>query len=217
MDLASLTYFICAADLPFLSACHKHTSQSVYIDLKYLHHYLIEHGGLSRKTKLYDWVQRYFRFAVDGGVPADALHVASKRNGYLNAHVTEVSAFIASLVYRVCCTRKAKTSIASIHALWRILRTILSGLSADEVIWEDVIGISIIGARLGLSAADYVSGWLELVSATGGVCYWGTNVAQFRSRRLLRYSPYDPIVCVSNHGHSCIRVLRAFNVSAKKH
>ena len=48
----------------------------------------------------------------------------------------------------------------------------LSGLSADEVIWEDVIGISTIGARLGLSAADYASGWLELVSATGGVCYW---------------------------------------------
>jgi hypothetical protein len=35
-----------------------------------------------------------------------------------------------------------------------------------------VIDISITGARLGLSAADYVSGWLELVSATGGVCYW---------------------------------------------
>ena len=114
MDLPSLTYFICADDLPFVSACHKHTSQSVYIELKYLHHYLIEHGGLSRKTKLYDWVQRYFRFAVDGGVPADALHVASKRNGYLNAHVAEVSAFIAMLVCHVCCAH-ARPRHLSIH------------------------------------------------------------------------------------------------------
>jgi hypothetical protein len=92
--------------------------------------------------------------------------------GFLNAHVAEVNACIAILVNHVCCTRKAKTSIATIHAFWYILRTMLSGLSADEVIWEDVIGISISGARLGLSAAEYVPGWLELVSATGGVCYW---------------------------------------------
>jgi hypothetical protein len=98
MDLASLTYFICVGDLHSVSACHKHTSQSVYIDLKYLHHRLVEHGGLSRKTKLCDWVQRYFRFVDDGGVPADALHAASKRNGYWNAHVVEVNAFIARLV-----------------------------------------------------------------------------------------------------------------------
>ena len=110
MNLALLNYFIRTDDLSFISACHKHTSQSVYIELKYVHHHLIEHGGLSRETKLYDWVQRYFRFVVDGGVLADALHVASKRNGYLNAHVAEVSAFIAILVNHVCCTRKAKTT-----------------------------------------------------------------------------------------------------------
>ena len=120
MNLSSLTYFICGNDLPFVSTCRKHTPQSAYIEMKYLHRHLIEHGGLSRKTKLYDWAQRYFRIAVDGGVLADALHVASKRNGYLNAHVVEVSALIAILVNHVLCTHMVKTSIASTHALWCI-------------------------------------------------------------------------------------------------
>ena len=81
MELSSLIRFIVHEELPFINAYHWHTSHLVFIELRYVHHYLVEHGLLTNKAKLCDWARRYFGIAIRCGIGADAMCLAYKQTG----------------------------------------------------------------------------------------------------------------------------------------
>ena len=101
MGLPPLTYFIDDEGLPFTSTCHRHTSRLVFIEPRYVHHHLVEQGGLSNKTQLVELARRCISIAVRCGISADAMYLASKQTGRLSQHVVEVSAFANILVLHV--------------------------------------------------------------------------------------------------------------------
>ena len=138
MELNSLTYFVCnEGGLPYISAYHRHTSQMVYIEAKYLHHYLIDQGTMSKHTKLSEWTRRYFRRVVRNGLLADSVHLTCKSTGKLNQHVAEVRAFLEILLFN---TTHVKPSVpaACIIAFLSIIPLGLESVPDGVVCWVDV-------------------------------------------------------------------------------
>ena len=102
------------------------------------------------------------------------MYLASKQTGRLNQHVAEVSAFLHILLAHVRNAWHVKPSVytACLAALLRIVQMSSSCLLDGVVLWSDVVGVPIAGARLGLSRNGYVSGWTELARETCSGAFW---------------------------------------------
>ena len=79
------------------------------------------------------------------------MYLASKQAGRLNHHVAEVNAFAQILVLRArnAWQVKASVSAACSNALSRLIQLRSSTLPDRVAFWTDVVGLPVVGARVG--------------------------------------------------------------------
>jgi hypothetical protein len=134
----------------------------IFLELKYFHNHCVASGAISRSTKLFDWVTRWFRLLAEYGLPQEFSFKASKSSGYLNEHIVECHGFLTLLLLQLSVSQVIPVmKIAAVSALRAFVPFVLLGVPLDSSVSVVLPGS---GETLALDRHGRVSGWSWVIS-----------------------------------------------------